>query len=395
MSFVLDTRQTIVNIVDRISKLLDSNSTTSPAVIVGLADWRGAFDRQDPTITINKFIQLGVRSSLIPVLIDYLRNRQMKVKLNGEESEVHSLVGGSPQGTQLGQLLYIGSSDDAASEVSNDDKYKYIDDLEIVELVSLAGVLSEYDFSSHVASDVGINQKFLHPESYKMQDRLNNLSKWTSDNKMQLNEEKSNYMIFSRSREVFSTRLTINEKTLIQVKEVKLLGVWINEDLSWTKNCQEIYKKAFSRINIISKLKYAGMSRSDLINIYIMHIRSVTEYCSTAFHFSLTCDQEKKLESIQKAALKVIFGQNYNSYEEALCMASLKSLKDRRQERSLRFANKAIKHPENNRMFPLNENEEQNTRNAERYHVNFAHTEGYKRSAIPALQRLLNKQTHQ
>ena len=126
-----------------------------------------------------------------------------------------------------------------------------------------------------------------------------------------------------------------------------------------------------------------------------MHIRSVTEYCSTAFNFSLTCEQEKKLESIQKASLKVIFGQDYNSYEEALCLASLKSLKDRRQERSLKFAYKALKHPENKKMFPLNQNDEQNTRNAERYHVNFAHTESYKRSAIPSLQRLLNKQTHQ
>ena len=69
----------IVNLVDRVLKLLD-NSTTSPAVIVSFADWRGAFDRQDPTITINKFIKLGVRSSLIPILIDYLRNRQMKVR---------------------------------------------------------------------------------------------------------------------------------------------------------------------------------------------------------------------------------------------------------------------------------------------------------------------------
>ena len=389
----MGTEHVIVNFVDRILKLLDNNNTTSPAVMVSFADWRGAFDRQDPTITINKFIQLGVRSSLVPILIDYLRNRQMKVKLNGEESEAHSLIGGSPQGTLIGQLLYIGGSDDAASEISNEDKFKYIDDLEIIELVSLAGVLTEYDFRNHVASDVGIDQKFLHPDSYKMQETLDNLSKWTENNKMQINEEKSSYMIFTRNRELFSSRLTINQKTLDQVKVAKLLGVWISEDLSWARNCQEICKKAFSRINILSKLKYAGMNRSDLINIYILHVRSVTEYCSTAFHSSLTSEQEKKLETIQKASLKVILGQDYYSYEDALLTTSLKSLKDRRQERSLKFALKAIKHPENRNMFPLNENEcAPNTRNSEKFHVNFAYTEGYKNSAIPYLQRLLNHQ---
>ena len=118
----MGTEHVILNFVDRILRLLDHNHTTSPAVMVSFADWRGAFDRQDPTITINKFIQLGIRSSLVPILIDYLRNRQMKVKLNGEESEVKSVIGGSHQGTLLGQLLYIGGSDDAASEISDEDK---------------------------------------------------------------------------------------------------------------------------------------------------------------------------------------------------------------------------------------------------------------------------------
>ena len=294
------------------------------------------------------------------------------MKLNGEESETHGLIGGSPQGTLIGQLLYIGGSDDAASEISNEDKFKYIDDLEIIELVSLAGALSEYDFKNHVAADVGINHKFLHPSSYKMQETLNNLSKWTENNKMLINEEKSNYMIFSRSRELFSSRLTINDKQLDQVKVAKVLGVWISEDLSWARNCQEICKKAFPRINMLSKLKYAGMNRSDLLNMYIMHVRSVTEYCSTAFHSSLTSEEDKKLETIQKTALKVILGQNYVSYEDALLKTSLKTLKDRRQERGLKFALKAIKHPENKNMFPINDGNGQNTRNPEKFHVNFA-----------------------
>ena len=162
--------------MDRILKLLDQNSSTSTAIIVSFIDWCGAFDRQDPTKTINKFIKLGLISSLIPILIDYLKDRKMRVKMNGEESELKDLIGGSPQGTLLGQLLYIGGSDDSAREISDENKFKYVDDLEIIELVSLTGALTDYDFSQHIASDVGTQQKFLPPSAYTMQTTINKLT---------------------------------------------------------------------------------------------------------------------------------------------------------------------------------------------------------------------------
>ena len=95
---------------------------------------------------------------------------------------------------------------------------------------------------------------------------------------------------------------------------------------------------------------------------------------------------------VQKVALKVILGQSYTTYEDALTETSLKTLKIRRQEKSLKYACKALKHPLGQQMFPLNNNENpQNTRKSEKFHVNFAHTEVYKKSTIPSLQRFLNQ----
>ena len=133
-----------------------------------------------------------------------------------------------------------------------------------------------------------------------MQSTLDNLAKWTAENKMQIDEDKTNYMVFKRVQTDFFTRLTINNCKLDQVREAKLLGVWISEDLSWSKNCKEIARRSYTKIKMLSKLKYAGMQTEDLINIYILHIRSVTEYCSTAFHSSLTIEQNKKIEAIRK-----------------------------------------------------------------------------------------------
>ena len=64
----------MVNLMDQILKLLDNNKNRS-AVIASMVDWASAFDRQDPTLAIEKFIAMGVRPALIPILVSYLSNR--------------------------------------------------------------------------------------------------------------------------------------------------------------------------------------------------------------------------------------------------------------------------------------------------------------------------------
>ena len=59
-----------------------------------MVDWASAFDRQDPTLAIEKFLSIGVRPSLIPILVSYLSGRKMKVRFNGTYSTNHSLPGG-------------------------------------------------------------------------------------------------------------------------------------------------------------------------------------------------------------------------------------------------------------------------------------------------------------
>ena len=76
---------------------------------------------------------MGVRPALVPLLISYLSDRTMTVKFNGEVSEVLALIGGGPQGTLLGQIEYIVQSNDNADSVHKEDKFKFIDDLSILQ----------------------------------------------------------------------------------------------------------------------------------------------------------------------------------------------------------------------------------------------------------------------
>ena len=144
---------------------------------------------------------------------------------------------------------------------------------------------------------------------------------------------------------------------------------------------------------MLSKLKFIGTFVEDLLHIYCCYVRSRAEYCSVAFHGSLTIREILKIENIQKTSLKVILGENYIGYPEALEMTNFKSLYDRREEKCLSFALKAHVHPRMSKFFPYNPESEHNTRFPEKFLVNFAHTESYKRSSIPLCQRLLNLQT--
>ena len=143
---------------------------------------------------------------------------------------------------------------------------------------------------------------------------------------------------------------------------------------------------------MITKLKSVGSRIEDLIDVYILYIRSLTEYCSVSFHSSLTVEQSYRLERIQKTCLKVILGDMYVDYPAALEMTGLDRLSDRREKRCLNFSLKAIKHERNFKLFPLNKNAGiLNTRQSEKFSVNFAATSAYRNSTIPYCQRLLNQ----
>ena len=150
---------------------------------------------------------------------------------------------------------------------------------------------------------------------------------------MVLNDTKSRYKVFNRAQADLNTRLVMNNVKLDQVHEARLLGVLLTDDLKFDKNTQDICKRAFARISLITKLKFVGVQRHDLVDIYKLFIRSLLEYCCVSWHSSLTKDQSYDIERVQRTALKVILGTEYDGYENALDICDLENLHDRRDKR--------------------------------------------------------------
>ena len=272
-------------------------------------------------------------------------------------------------------------------------RFKYVDDLTVLELVLLANLLTEYNFKQHVASDIGIDEYYVLATSLASQTNIDSIANWTDENKMKLNEEKSNYMVFSSSNTEFATRMTMNGNTLDRVEEVKLVGVWVTTFLDWDKNTQDMCKRAYARISMLTKLKYVGTPMEDLLDIYILYVRSLLEYCSVVWHSTLTVHQNNDIERVQKLCLKIILGPKYENYEHSLKISGLDKLSDRRESRCLKFGLKSLLHPLHSKMFPVNPHVLKGTSavpKKEHFRVNWARTDSYRMSTVPYIQRLLN-----
>ena len=86
--------------------------------------------------------------------------------------------------------------------------------------------------------------------------------------------------------------------------------------------------KAAKRLWFLKKLKRAGVSREDLLHFFQTVVRPILEYACQAWHTSLTKEQTKSLENIQRRTLQIIVGNV--SYDVACDKLNLSTLADRR-----------------------------------------------------------------
>ena len=55
----------------------------------------------------------------------------------------------------------------------------YVDDLTVLELVMMGGLLSEYNFKQNVASDIGIDEQYMSAETWPHRTTLTTLPSGT------------------------------------------------------------------------------------------------------------------------------------------------------------------------------------------------------------------------
>ena len=126
------------------------------------------------------------------------------------------------------------------------------------------------------------------------------------------------------------------------MKETKLLGTIITNDLKWGKNTKHLVKKAYGRMELLRKVSEFCKSTKDRLHIYKMFVRSVVEQSAVVWHSSLTKENTTTLERVQRVAVKIIL-EGKHSYKDSLQILNLPTLKERREILTAIFANKCLK----------------------------------------------------
>ena len=122
--------------------------------------------------------------------------------------------------------------------------------------------------------------------------------------------------------------LNINKQTIDSENCVKVLGIEIDNTLSFDKHISNLCKKASNQLNAIGRIqKYMGFKEKEvLLNIFVL---SNFNFCPLVWHF---CSSKslKKIEKIQERALRILYNGSTSDYNQLLNKFSKTSMEVKR-----------------------------------------------------------------
>ena len=74
--------------------------------------------------------------------------------------------GGGPQDATLGILEYLSQSNNCADIVSEEDRFRFVDDLSVLEIVDLLTVgITSYNINQHIPSEIPVHNQYIPGEN--------------------------------------------------------------------------------------------------------------------------------------------------------------------------------------------------------------------------------------
>ena len=198
------TEHALLRFIEDCRKALDSGNTAG-AVIMDLSK---AFDCLDHYLLTAKLEAYGFSRGALQLIHSYLNRRKQIVKVIGAFSTWIETSVGVPQGSVLGPLLF---------NIYLNDLYMFVTDCKICNYAD--------DTNIYVCD---ANHKNV---INKLENETLILSEWFQNNYMKLNGDKCHLMIFGEKTDDLS--ITIENTTIIESTEQKLLGVTVDRQLSF------------------------------------------------------------------------------------------------------------------------------------------------------------------
>lgn len=217
---------------------------------------------------------------MIKLFYAYLNDRKQFVSLRGLRSVEYGATSGVPQGSVLGPLLFI----------------LFIND--IVDILDVNCLLYADDLKLYCSID-GPN------DCLRLQDNLDRLSLWCTNNRLPLNVAKCCVLSFTLKAEVIRFGYSIDSVVLQRADSFRDLGVTFDVKLSFSIHIQQITTEAMKTYGFLARNSREFRNVSTLKVLYNSFIRSKLEYASIVWspHYKVHIDS---IEAVQRKFLKLL-----------------------------------------------------------------------------------------
>ncbi|MCG7875530.1 MAG: reverse transcriptase family protein [Candidatus Thiodiazotropha endolucinida] len=277
----------LIKLVDQWMSCIDKGDLVGALFI----DFRKAFDVVDHSILIKKLSLYKMSETSLQWFRSYLTDRKQAVKHGKGQSNLTEIKAGVPQGSILGPTLFL----------------LFINDLPL---------FTNFCFSDFYADDATLHTHSKSPVIMEsnLQTDADAAKIWGKQNKMHINFIKTTCMFMGSKHKLNETTqmsLNIDGHRITNVSQQKLLGLLIDDKLTWTPQIDSICSALSSKISLLRQLS-TYVSTDVLKLFYQGYILPLIDYGSVTWSGASSTNLDRILK-LQKRAARIILRADFDT----------------------------------------------------------------------------------
>ena len=286
------TQHALFNLFQNWQKCLDKSGVVGTL----LMDLSKAYDCISPGLLVAKLAAYGLDTDSLRLLYNYLTQRKHRVRIGSSLSDWLELILGLPQGSILGPILFNFFINDLISTIQETHVCNFADDTTI------------YACENNTSDALT-----------KLSKDCDRAIKWFQDNSMEANPNKFQLMFLGTKEDNLS--LLVNGSNITSCNEVRLLGVTIDNKLTFEKHISNICCTAGKRTKALLRIrKYLNYEQAKcLTEAYIF---SSFRYCPLIWMFGSKTGNTS-INKVHYRALRALYQSPFSSFQELLQRGNL------------------------------------------------------------------------